>query len=277
MERLTFKQRNGLAPVPTVLNPGELSKEIRNKLWFEFHKFFVANTQYSSKVKGNAYSSMAENFHETWVHLLGMESDSFRADAFTQFTKTLIFNAKCEDVINFLDYIIGTDYVDGDIVSGIYSSLKLSAYRINEKAKQIYVVSSAEQGEAVANSLNTIFSSKFNGVQTHIRKATEFLNQGQYRDSIRESIHAVESALRVICGEDTLPDCLKVLAKNKIVLHPALKVGLEKIYSYTSDKEGIRHSLKEDTDFSSLSEAVLMFGLSTSFCGYFINVNNEKS
>ena len=82
----------------------------------------------------------------------------------------------------------------------------------------------------------------------HISKAIELFNKRptpDYSNSIKESISAVESIAKEICGDDSavLSDAVK-----KMELHPALSQGIVKIYAWTSDEGGIRHSLKEGED-----------------------------
>ena len=65
---------------------------------------------------------------------------------------------------------------------------------------------------------------------------------------------------------------LKKLAKNQRI-HPAFKQGLEKLYDYTSDEKGVRHSLV-DRSKSEVDEATALFMRSAcaAFVGYIINM-----
>jgi hypothetical protein len=67
-----------------------------------------------------------------------------------------------------------------------------------------------------------------------------------FRNSIKESISAVEAASRLGTGQTkaSLGDALKHVPN----LHPALKNGFSAIYGYTSDQSGIRHSLLDEPD-----------------------------
>ena len=82
-------------------------------------------------------------------------------------------------------------------------------------------------------------------MREHIRSAVSLLSERKkpnYRNSIKESISAVESVCRLIGGGKTLGDALKGI-RDKIGLHPALEKGFSALYGYTSDKGGIRHAL----------------------------------
>ena len=66
-----------------------------------------------------------------------------------------------------------------------------------------------------------------------------------YRNSIKESISAVESICKIIAEDEktTLAKALTKL-KKRIEIHGSLEEGFKKIYGYTSDADGIRHAIQ---------------------------------
>ena len=90
-------------------------------------------------------------------------------------------------------------------------------------------------------------------VRTHLRRALELLSNREspdYRNSIKESISAVESLVATVVGEKgTLGQLLKKLEEG-IGLHPALKAAFGSLYGYTSDQDGIRHAILESRDLT---------------------------
>lgn len=91
-------------------------------------------------------------------------------------------------------------------------------------------------------------------VREHLKTAIAFLsdrNTPDYRNSIKESISAVESLMKVLSGKKsaTLSDGLKRI-DEVVVLHPTLKLGFEKLYAYTSDEDGVRHAIFSDRKVS---------------------------
>ncbi len=120
--------------------------------------------------------------------------------------------------------------------------------------------------------LDEAFSdTEFPAVHAHLRRALELLSdrkQPDYRNSIKESISAVESLAQTISGQPkaTLGDALKVLERtNKI--HPALKEGFSKIYGYTSDEGGIRHAMLDEPNLSPADAKFFLLSC-TSFINY---------
>jgi hypothetical protein len=112
----------------------------------------------------------------------------------------------------------------------------------------------------------------FTGAAEHIQSAVRLLadrNNPEPRNSIKESISAVESVARLVSQNTkaTLGDALKTIDRVH-KLHPAFKEGLSKIYGYTNDDGGIRHSLLEDTTNPSLVEARFFLVSCSAFCNY---------
>ena len=129
---------------------------------------------------------------------------------------------------------------------------------------------SEEEGGAIQQAIETVCQGEMSGAITHIRKAGKFMNEGKYADSIRESIHAVESVARIISPASR--ECRSALGSSEIavlVKHKALKEAFIKLYAYTSDEKGIRHALLDQGEADvGLDEAIFMFGACASFAAY---------
>jgi hypothetical protein len=101
-----------------------------------------------------------------------------------------------------------------------------------------------EQIESVRAALAVPFST----VSTHFKNAFAAWCRRPEPDAgevVRESIHGVEATCRELCGDQNA-DLTKALAKlgKERPFHPALKQAIEKLYAWTSDESGLRHSLK---------------------------------
>ena len=94
---------------------------------------------------------------------------------------------------------------------------------------------------------------------------------GDYRNSIKESISAVEAVCREMTGKNNLGDALNELEKTGVVIPKVMKIGFDKLYGYTNNKEtGIRHALmdNEGTYIPSSSEAIFMIVSCSAFINY---------
>jgi hypothetical protein len=89
-----------------------------------------------------------------------------------------------------------------------------------------------------------------------------------YRNSIKESISAVEAAAKVVSRKHdaTLGHALAALERSG-KLHSALKQGFSALYGYTSDANGIRHALM-DTPNLTAAEAKFFLLACASFVNY---------
>lgn len=88
---------------------------------------------------------------------------------------------------------------------------------------------------------------QFSGCRSHLRKSLSLLSDREkpdYKNSIKESISAVESICHIITNNDgaTLGQALNQLTKNGVKIHPAMKDAFSKLYGYTSDEKGVRHA-----------------------------------
>jgi hypothetical protein len=111
-------------------------------------------------------------------------------------------------------------------------------------------------------------------VGTHLRLALEKLSNREkpdYRNSIKESISAVESLTENALGEKgTLGKLIKKL-EEKTGLHPALGKALSNLYGYTSDEDGIRHAIFDSKQLS-FDDAKFFLVI----CSAFVNLVNAK-
>lgn len=146
------------------------------------------------------------------------------------------------------------------------------AYRIIDG--KIEEITSNEEIQSIEEAINA----SDNGVKTHLKAALEFLSASNktpdYRNSIKESISAVEALCRKLTGANDLGKALSQLEKNGITIQPMLKKGIENLYHFTNDKgTGIRHALIEDNYSPNADEAIFMLVT----CSAFINFLKKKN
>ena len=91
-----------------------------------------------------------------------------------------------------------------------------------------------------------------------------------YRNSIKESISAVEAFCREKTDENSLGKALNHLEANGIIIPKLLKVAFDKLYAYTNQPDtGIRHALMDsDGAYTPASEEALFMLVS---CSAFLN------
>ena len=142
------------------------------------------------------------------------------------------------------------------------------AYRIVNK--EIVEITSEEEIKEIETALST---SKDN-IKIHLNNALELYSKrpvADYRNSIKESISAVEAISRNITGENVLN--FKKMEEKGVFIPTVLRKAFECLYGYTNDKTtGIRHALMDDTNAPQSEEALFMLVA----CSAFINYLNKK-
>lgn len=147
------------------------------------------------------------------------------------------------------------------------------AYRIIDG--KIEEITSKEEIQSIEDALNT----SDNGVKTHLKSALDFISvsnsEPDYRNSIKESISAVEALCRNLTGESTLGKAISKLEAQGITIQPMLKKGIENLYFYTNDKDtGIRHALIDDSYTPNADEAIFMLVTCSAFINFLKKKNN---
>lgn len=139
-----------------------------------------------------------------------------------------------------------------------------------------YIVAITDKNEIEA--IEKACSNPFEGCRAHIQKALGFLADREnkdYKNSIKESISAVESICEIIVSEKTLSDALNKLEKAGITIHPALREAFKKLYAYTSDQGGIRHAEGMFESDVSFEDAEFMLVSCSAFVNYLIVKHNK--
>lgn len=138
-------------------------------------------------------------------------------------------------------------------------------YRIIDN--QVVNITTEEEINEIEKAMDSIFDS----VNNHLEKALSFYSDRKnpdYKNSIKESISAVESMCCIICGKKVeLGKALGKLEKNGIYIHGAMKNGFQALYGYASDESGIRHGGIEDKEVTE-EDAKFMLVSCSAFVNY---------
>ncbi len=181
------------------------------------------------------------------------------------------------DVVEYVCNYLGDRLADEDERKELYDTFnhlfekEYVGYRfVNRSLVQITdPVEVMEVNEACRN--------PYEGCRKQIQKAIERLsdrNSPDYKNSIKESISAVESICQIIVGDKKaiLSDALKKLEDKGFSIHPALKQGFTKLYAYTSDEGGIRHAEGMFESNVTFDEAKYMLVSCSAFINYLISL-----
>jgi len=186
--------------------------------------------------------------------------------------RNIYFRFHWYEVYDFVEFVISCVSNTEIFIAAIDATLEaeMAAYRL--VGGKIVEITTKTELDAVDAALT---QGSFHGASQHLKRALELISDKQKpdaRNSIKESISAVESAVKEITESPkaTLEDAIKLLEKNG-ELHACLKAGFSKLYAYTSDKGGIRHAMLDEPN---LTKADALFFLVT--CSAFINYLKSK-
>ena len=264
---MRFSDRLGITQANNVLQTQGMSDELRNSLWNILDMLLWSKPNFVTTPIGEPEIKHFSN--RLWFNYFKKPIDSksgYGPNILTAI-REYFFEAKWYDVYNFLEYIIlsegNTKLIE--VVNKILER-ELSGYRLIEG----YFVPITDDIE-IESIQKAIAECPFSGVHEHLKTSLEHLSRREnpdYRNSIKESISAVESIVREITQNPkaTLGDALSTLEK-KGQLHSALKKAFSAFYGYTSDEGGIRHAMLEKPDIT-ISDAKFFLVTCSSFINY---------
>ena len=265
----SFSQRKGIVPLADVIQVNGMNDALRNSLWNTLDVTLWSSDRF---LHNNYALPGIDSFSAAlWFHYFKKPIDS-RPRASSDKLKEIrayFFSCAWNEVYDFIEFVVGTD-------EGSMRRLPALLNRILERESSGYRVVSGHvvdiNSEQEVQMLElAIRDTRFAGVAAHLKRALELLSDREhpdYRNSIKESISAIESMARIVAGNPkaTLAEALKALEK-KGNLHTALKDGFLKLYGYTSDEQGIRHAMLNEPNIMAADAKFFLLSC-TSFANY---------
>lgn len=280
--RLTFSQREGLAPLPEAMRPKHVSKDFRNMVWFILDRTVDRETNHFGEYYSN--SSMSAIVLSYCLMILKWTHDHIvhSPSQHKKLLKQTILEGSFDQVLSFIEFVLRHSRCTPElreVLGKVFQDSQL-AYNVQTIDDLPTVVPrfSEESSTATQQAIGIVEEKGPSGARAHLRNAARAINENRNADAVRESIHAVESVVRTIDPKEgsTLGSALGSLEKVGVLDHPALKDAFLKLYGYTNDKNGIRHALLEEgtADVDS-TDAVFMFGACACFAAYLIEKNQN--
>lgn len=230
-------------------------------------------------------SQSVENVVEAiWLHLFKLPIDTIpgfktgHPKSSYQIIRVYFFESEWWKVYDFIEFLLKNapeKWSSGlEKFTNYLLESENAAYRVIDK--EIVEITDENEIAAIESALENAPSS----ARDHLTRALELISDRtspDYRNSIKESISAVESISQTISGNSkaTLGDCLKTI-KSMTPIHPALESAFLKLYGYTSDSGGIRHALTEESQPPSFSDAKFMLVACSAFSNYLLTKIAEK-
>jgi hypothetical protein len=268
-----FSQRHGYSPLDTAFQREAIDSALRTKLWnilkvTIWDRYDINNRSYDDLTKRIDYL-----VRRLWFNYFNRDLDRL-PDLYPQYggkgaydvLKEYFTSCQWFEVYDLLEAIANdqSKLLSDDAFQWINRTLEEhnSAYRF--VGAEIAEITDKNEIQAIEAALATADSP----VRVHLDAALRMLSDKEapdYRNSVKESISAVEATCRLVTGNTsaTLGDALKRV-KN---LHPAMSKAFSSLYGYTNDASGIRHSLTNEATIT-YADAKFMLVTCSAFVSY---------
>lgn len=274
---MLFSQRKGFKPVKTVLQVDSMDKDLRNSLWN------ALTIMYWNQMVGKSYRSehyiMNQFATILWKDYFKLTLDTL--DAYWHkvhaYMRDYFFTCDWYEVYDFIEFVanyypypsLNSQFIP---VCNAYMERELSGYRF--VSGKITEITSEEEIAEIEEALQIHHS--LQPVSAHLKRALDLLSDRKspdYRNSIKESISAVEAICKLLTKNPkaVLSQALKEI-ETKVSVHPALKKAFDNLYGYTSDAEGIRHALLDESTLNFEDAKFMLVS-----CSAFINYLKQKA
>ncbi len=275
---MRFSERQGIIKPKVNLQINSVDQSLKNRLWNAINEHYVEpfrNGDIDTEEMGLFLKKFWGDFLKQVNDSIDIEDDSIVDNALSTLKQYFFKECSWNEIYDIIDHL-ATHYPDSDRNAefikhcNLILESELSGYRFT--GNQLCPISS----ELEINEIEEAIQSPLKSVNIHLKQAVKLFSDREspdYRNSIKESISAVEAICKLIANNQrtTLGDALNIIEREgKIKLHESLKKGFASLYSYTNDSDGIRHAIKDDTINASFDEAKFMLVTCSSFVNYLL-------
>lgn len=252
MDRVPFHQRMGVEAAPQVgLN--EMPSQLRIALWNVFQHWIFDDDlpcQSPREQARNVFVYLGWPADEVSYH----EHDNRR-----QLKEWFMDVATWDHVYDFVEWLPvlimkGTaDRYDGlkpmhKFVGSYMTELNRTLVREGAPYRLVNAELVPITDDREIAEVSMAISTQFSGARQHIAQAATLLAMKpipDYRNSIKESVSAIESVLKEITSTKhaDLPQLLTAFENKHGALHPAFRKAVSALYGWTSDEGGVRHAI----------------------------------
>lgn len=272
--KLRFSDRIGKTKVETELLKEGLTPEMDNALWTLIHDL-ILEPKSNEPSYNEKHSELTKFYRDLWIHFFKRPIDNMprhysQVDSYEAklILRKWYFKAEWYEKLNLVEFCFENEDKRLHDICNNFFKREFSAYRFIDGI--IAEVNTKEEIVEIEKALK--LSDRFKPVKTHLSTALKLLSDKKspdFRNSIKESISAVEALSKIIVNNDstTLGQALKEIEK-KHNIPGSLKSAFSSLYGYTSDKGGIRHALLEEDISVDLEEARFMLVTCSAFISY---------
>lgn len=266
-QNLSFSQRYGYTKVNNTIQVESLNANLRTDLWNflydHYFKSFLINYSESTLLR-----TVYTDFLHQRVDCIPMNLCKRKQEFEKIFYGSIWYYVY--DFLEFLyDYFYKHPYVTQlkNFLDAINTILEKNNAGYRFIAGRIAPITDTNEINTIQSAID---NAPYTEIQTHLSTALQFLSDKtapDYRNSIKESISAVESFCRKITRESTLDNALNKMTSKGLEIPQTLLQGLKKLYYFTNGRDGIRHALMDESHVG-YAEAYFMLIACSSFINY---------
>ena len=279
-----FSDRRGIKPLNTKMQLNKFDERTRIGIanlireWYDDKNFSIYQFTFCERLLKDIYSEFVDEQSRCMIRYQNN-------DIIESYIYLPISENSYDEVLTIVEYI--TNYflqwqMSKHQKGVLYYDLIDYKAEINELFQREYVGYRFIDGEITPISddievaeIEKSLDIEFQGCKSHIKKALGFLSDRDnpdYKNSIKESISAVESICQIIAqnSKATLGEALKKLEEHGVKIHEAMKKSFSSLYGYTSDEGGIRHCEGMFESNVTFEEAKFMLVSCSAFVNYLI-------
>lgn len=269
----SFSQRYGYKPIKSIVQIEAMDDELRIGLWNALEEYYWDQVESQYALYGKTNKHILDLLEYIWSEYFKLPIDTIGSSwkPVHKYLREYYFSCSWNEVYDFIEFVANrysSNYINDGFREQCNEVLKreVSGYRFIEN--RIAQITAEEEVAEIEEALRGKISEP---VIIHLRSALELFSDRQspdYRNSIKESISAVEAISNIIAGKDkaTLGEALKRIT-DKIELHPALYNSFNNLYGWTSNADRIRHALLEESKLD-FEDAKFMLVACSAFINY---------
>ena len=268
-----FSEREKIIPEKEIVI-GTIEERCSNRIWNEISYLFeyITENDYRLKDIPSFIKEIILDRHGKIIHGTGhyINVDSnLRKLWFNE----IEWNEKFDIVEIILTWLSKVEFNELELFVAKLNNILIeekSGYRIMNNII-VPIISTQEMEE-----LKIAINNPYETVSQSLEKALLFYSDRvnpDYKNSIKESITAVESMCCIICNQNnaTLGQAFGKLESKGVYIHGAMRSGFGSLYGYTSNSTGIRHGGIEETKVTAEDAKYMLVS-----CSAFVNYLKEK-
>jgi hypothetical protein len=270
-----FSQRKGISQAEKAFQLERMDDDLRNRLWTALELGLWRRWSPPSGLAGvfGVAAEVEDTASHIWTDFFKLPLDTMPpfdprlGNGGYKRIRTWFFDGQWWQRYDLVEFVAVTcpDKWRDSLCAEVNRVLESENAAYRAVAGKVVQITAQEEVAAIEDALE----SARDEVRAHLERSLELLadrKSPDYRNSVKESISAVEAMCRWVTGSPkaTLGDCIRLLKRDGSV-HPALEQALDKLYGYTCDETGVRHALTDNGQPPSYPEAKFMLVACSAF------------